>query len=194
MPYRIISYHPEQWPISTGHLATQQSEGMNWHDEQAKLAAQSSIPCSTHFTEPEELKNVIQRESINMWKKRWSQIKGGLHIGNIILEPNLQHKPLNSSGEMEVIFSQCRLRRTRLNTALHKIKQVDSPLCEYCSVEETIYHFFRICKKYDQHPAILSENLKGKNIKNLNLKGLLYIPDRTVEVERYIRSTDRFKK
>ena len=129
-----------------------------------------------------------------MWKKRWNLIEGGLHIGNIILEPNLQHKSLKSSMEMEVIFSQCRLGKTRLNAALHKIKQVDSPLCEYCSVEETIYHFFLVCKKYNQHRAILSENLKGKNIKKLNLKDLLYNPDTTIEVERYIRSTDRFKK
>ena len=174
-----------------GHSAI---KGNELADKQAKLAAQSSIPYSKHFTEPEELKNVMKRESINMWKKRWNLIKGGLHIGNIILEPNLQHKPLNSSREMEVIFSQCRLGKTRLNAALYKIKQVDSPLCEHCTVEETVYHFFLVCKKYDQHRDKLSENLKGKNIKKLNLKDLLYNPDTIIEVERFIRSSERFKK
>ena len=42
-----------------GHSAI---KGNELADEQAKLAAQSSIPCSTHFTEPEELKNVMKRE------------------------------------------------------------------------------------------------------------------------------------
>ena len=130
----------------------------------------------------------------SVWKKRWNLIKGGLHLGNIIFEPNPKNKFMNLSREMEVIFSQCRLGKTRLNAALHKIKQVDSPLCEHCSVEETIYHFFLVCKKYDQHRTKLSENLKGKNIKKLNLKNLLYNPEATTEVEKYIRSTERFKK
>ena len=163
-------------------------------DKNAKSAAQSTSPPFSHFTDILEIKLIINREIHTTWQKRWNLVKGNLHLGSIL--PNLQthFKSPHSTRMMEIIFSQCRLGKCKLNHYLYKIKQADSPLCEHCMTNETVNHYFINCNRFLQERMVLKRSLKAKKVNTFDLRTLLSNPLIINDVEKFIRSTERLIK
>ena len=84
----------------------------------------SEITPSEHFTDTCEVKIIILAKVTQYWKKRWTEYKGHNNLGFIISDIQDAPKIRPSSRKMEILFSQLRHGRCRLNAPLYKIKKL----------------------------------------------------------------------
>ena len=169
-----------------------QIEGNEVADKEAKKAAISEMTPSEHITDTCEVKSIILAKVTQYWKKRWTEYKGRNHLGSIISDIQDAPKIKHSSRRMEILFSQLRLGRCRLNAPLYKIKKADSPLCEHCPEEETPSHYLLKCSYYEEERKNLMEELGKLNIKKVTIRTLLTNHLATPFVEKFISQTSRF--
>ena len=91
--------------------------------KEAKTAAMSEITPTKPNTDTCEVKSIILAKIAQYWKKCWTEYKGRNHVGFIISDLQDAPKIKHSSRKTEILFSQLRLGRCRLNAPLYKIKK-----------------------------------------------------------------------
>lgn len=88
------------------------------------------------------------------------------------------------------ILIQLRTEHVPLQKYLHRIKKVDSPMCEQCgATPETVYHFLRECPAYEEQRRRLDGNAGATATQ---LRTLLNTPRAMTHLFRYIHDTGRF--
>lgn len=94
----------------------------------------------------------LQKQScFQKWQDIWNNSTMGRRFYSIKSNVNNQPWFLDSPFNRQDIVSICRLRfgHVRVNSHLHKINIVDSPMCECGTAEETIDHALFICPLSD---------------------------------------------
>ncbi|EIW52833.1 uncharacterized protein TRAVEDRAFT_83733, partial [Trametes versicolor FP-101664 SS1] len=86
-------------------------------------------------------------------------------------------------------LTQLRTNHVGLNAFLARTRVVSSPLCPSCQVPETVDHYLRACRRFDQPRHALRRSL-GK--KPLTLKHLLGDPKCRSSLLEFVDATGRF--
>ena len=88
------------------------------------------------------------------------------------------------------ILIQLRTEHVPLQKYLHRIKKVDSPMCEQCgATPETVYHFLRECPAYEEQRRRLDGNAGATATQ---LRTLLNTPRAMTHLFQYIHDTGQF--
>ncbi|KAF8583934.1 hypothetical protein K439DRAFT_1271679, partial [Ramaria rubella] len=88
------------------------------------------------------------------------------------------------------ILTQLQTSHVGLNSFLHKIKMVDSPLCPLCGVCEDVEHFLLRCKRFVHVHHTLRLSLDPGT--PFSLRSLLGDPSKKKAVLIYVHTTHRF--
>ena len=168
-----------------------QIRGNDVADTLAKEGAQSLIPAAQTHVEYHEIRAEIKEATYQSWKRTWDDNKQRFHLGKVIDSPDKRIRVQNSSRRMEVLFSQLRLGKCKLNGPMFRIKLAESPECEGCEEEENAQHYLINCQDYFDHRNVLKDELRTVNVYQLTLKSLLNDPKTTKAVEKFIKNTNK---
>ena len=131
-----------QWVPS--HIGLAGNEAV---DNIAKEAHSSptTIPCPLSV---EEAKKIIKKAATQSWQMKYDTLKGGTHIGGI--KPTLGFWPWAhyKHRAIETAVTRLRLGHVELNAHLHRIGQMESPLCPQCRTPETVSHYLLHCRRF----------------------------------------------
>ena len=185
LPAEQVELH---WVPGHSHI-----HGNEVADDEAKKGANGTLPPTAYPADFLEIKSKIKEAAKSHWKRTWETNKTKYHLGNIVSQPLVQHSIQNSSRKLEVLFAQLRLGSSKLNAALFKIRQVDSPLCSVCLVSETPSHYLLECIRFKNEREVLERELNKLNIYALSLQVLLSNPRTLKLTELFITSTKRFE-
>ena len=136
--------------------------------------------------------------------EHWHNIKDNLNFAKSVLDIAKWKWLSVNKRSHDVILARLRSGCIQLNDHLHKINQIDSPICNFCTNErETVDHFIFECHEYSEFREILFNELAELNITQdeINSHLLLTGGDREnksrLKILRkfmnYVKSTKRFE-
>ena len=126
------------------------------------------------------------------WERRWKKSKQRRKIAHFDRMP-----PSNAIGKFYMkcdrrdasLITQLRSQHIPLASYLHRIKAIDSNLCQRCGVPETVDHFLLTCQRWRSQREQLRFDI-GK--RRFNLTSLLAIPKTIKATLNFVHSTNHF--
>ncbi|MBW0521937.1 hypothetical protein O181_061652 [Austropuccinia psidii MF-1] len=174
-----------------GHLNIRQNE---MADKLAKTAANAGIisPHTLHHISISKLKQVTKQHS----RKPPSLSDAELARIKFKTSPKLIIQSLDQLEKgLAATIHQLRSEHAPLNAYLHRIRQIDSPLCPHCNTLETTYHYLITCKQFQQPRKELKKKIRKHRLRlNPNSHtSILDNPNVFPILADYIISTARFR-
>ena len=122
-------------------------DGNELADTAAKLAHTSPNSLSLPFFSLNDIKRVIEKDTLLHCQKEWNEMSTKL---NEIKRTILPYPPPdNISRKLETSINRLRIGHTHL-THSHLIKKEDPPVCTCCGTPLTVKHILTECKVYDK--------------------------------------------
>jgi hypothetical protein len=138
-------------------------EGNEQVDGEAKAAAQGK-QSAPHLLPPflrnihhlpagiSATKQAFKADLKHRWQERWKESPRYARLQKIdkkLPSPQFLTDIAGLSHRQSAILIQLRTRRIQLHAHLHKIKQVETPLCPLCfASDETVHHYLFECRAW----------------------------------------------
>jgi ribonuclease HI len=178
-------------------------EGNEEADELAKDASSEEFPLHPQLPFPDTwsalpssvsaLKASKKHGNAQEWLERWTNCAQGQKIRKFDETPpgpqafsRFYDLPRRACS----IVNQLRSGHVGLNSYLHRIQAVDSPMCLSCGVRETVDHFLFACHRYVNQRIALRRAIKGR----LSKPNVLGKKNSVKALLRYVHETGRFPR
>lgn len=144
--------------------------------DRAAHFAHNNTQSTRSFLSREESLICLENSFAEYWRKTWKtnvvlSRKGKFlseHQNKILNNSWIQHK----SRRLESAITRLRIGHAGVNAHLNRFEMSDSPLCQRCSLPETIEHFLMTCPTYQQQRSSLRETFQNSN-REFSLRNVL---------------------
>jgi ribonuclease HI len=162
-------------------------------DKLAKAALKEDITVQVDLS-LSEARSIIKFHLKDMWQDKWDLSDKGRFYYNI--QPKVNYataQSLNVNRKNWVDLMRLKFGHSLLNGHANRIGITESPLCEFCSEDETVSHYFLECLRYQDLQLELSQYMFDSGIE-VNMRNILtnhLVTHKTID---FINSTRRFVK
>jgi hypothetical protein len=130
------------------HLENIGAKGISMAKQKAKTAIKQLATTSSNgfLQSPSHVRRVILSKLKENWNEEWTQSEQNKMTGDFF--PTIKDAAVLKYAYIHHQVTQVLTGHSKLNSHMHKINKISSPMCNCNEEEETVEHFFYSCQKH----------------------------------------------